>query len=183
MIAFQLCLDFIWRVVEHEVVAARAAQLPATQSCESLLLRQGPRRNVSLIVERAEDERMVDIPICVHNGDLFANAGQPDLSELVAGCRRHHPDPRRAHLIVVAQPVPVKLQLDPPVAVRVDGGAGRADDDGRVQSRVGSRFAVVVATRTPADVLANAREAIFVTRGCARAGLVIVRYLMVGRQD
>ena len=76
IIAFQLRLNFICRVIEYEMITARTvAEFAATQAGKRPLLRQRPWRHMLLVIERAEDERMIDVTVRVDNGHFFADAG------------------------------------------------------------------------------------------------------------
>ena len=95
VVTLQLHLDHRLGVIENEVIAAcSAAQFPATQAGERLLLWQRPRRHVFLVVERPEYERMVDVPVRIDDGYFLADSRQPDLPEFATGRRGHHPNPR-----------------------------------------------------------------------------------------
>src|SRR5450830_786511 len=84
---------------------------------------------------------------------------------------------------MIAQPVPVELELDSSVAIRVNFRACRADDNGGMQARIADRLAMVVAAGAPPDVFTNAREAVLVVGEGAWSDLVIIRYFMVDGQD
>ena len=187
MIALQLRLDLSGRIVQHQVIATPTRftrlQLAAAQTAQGLLFRQLPWRHMRVVVQHTKDQRMVDVPVDEDHAHFLTDPRQANMPELDAGTRRHHAQPGRAVLVVVVQPVPMKLDLDPPIAIGMDLGAGRPDHDGGLDAVIGAGLAVVVPARAPLDILAHAVERVFVVRWRPRSGLVVVAGFVVDGED
>ena len=188
MIAFQLRLDVLVRIVEYQLVAAHAVaaarhQLGAAPAAQYALPRQIPRRRMLAVVHRADNDGTVDIAVEKLDQHFLADARQRDLAERLARPWRHDPDPWRTARVELAQPVPVELHLHPAQRVGMDGFACRPGDDRRLQAGQGTRRAVELPPRIPADALADAAETVFIMRLRAHPCLVIVAGDMIDRQD
>ena len=186
VVAFELRLEGVLGVVQYQVVAAAVAagtQFAAAQSCQRPLCRQMPRRHVGAVVDDADDNGVVHIPIQKLDHHLLPDARQAHLAEVLAGHGHHDAYPRRAGLVEFSQPVPVELQFDPAQFIGMNILSGRADDDGRLHAGIDARRAVMVTPRPPANVAANAHKGVGVFRLAVQAGGIIVARGMLDRHD
>ncbi|MNM28632.1 hypothetical protein D3C81_391480 [compost metagenome] len=167
MATAQLCLDRCLGIVEYKVVGATGAQFTAAQAGQGALLRQLPWRRIGAVVDRADDDRMVDITVLELHDDFLAHARQGNVPQLLARHRHHDAYPWRTAFVKFTQAVPVKLQPDTPQCIGMDFLPGWTDHQRRLHAGNHTRRAVVAAAGTPADIPAHANELVCIVRGRA----------------
>ena len=97
VVALELGLECALGVVQHQMVAAAiaaAVQFAAAQSGQRALRRQMPGRHVVAVVDDADDDGVVDIPIEELHQHFLAHARQAHLAEVLAGHGQHDAYPR-----------------------------------------------------------------------------------------
>ena len=160
MVALELCLDLVLRVIEHQVVAAsagrvaaRGRQLPASKPHQRALFGQLPRRHITLVVHGAGHDRMVGIAVEPLHDHFRSDPGMAGQALLAASPVAAYPYPAAPAFI----PVPVKLDLNAPVLVHVQAAvAVRTDHDGGLQGQQFGIRAVEATPRPPGQGLALA---------------------------
>ena len=95
---------------------------------------QLPGHHVLVVVDRADDERPVGIAVEEVHDDLVADPRQGEHAVALAGPGLRDAHPARAVLVLLAEPVPVELDLDPAVLVGLDLVAAGTDDDRRLRA-------------------------------------------------
>ena len=96
-------------------------------------------RHLLAVVDAAHDQRPIRIPLEEIDDDLLADPRNLNEAPLLARPRARHAHPARALVVVLAEVVPVELDLHAAVLVDEDLLAARADDDGRLRA-VNDRF-------------------------------------------
>src|ERR1043165_6183942 len=119
-------------VFEANLVEVRGSAVQAAARFDAALRlvgRQGVGRHLFGIVDAADHDRVVGIALFEIDHHFLADARNVDHAPLLAGPRRRDPHPARAVAIVLALPIPVKLDFDAPVLIGEDLLAGGADHD------------------------------------------------------
>ncbi|MNN80131.1 hypothetical protein D3C81_1968340 [compost metagenome] len=93
-----------------------------------LVLRQGVRRQVRCPVRSSGNDRLVAIAVQEVDDHFLPDARDRHMAPGRARPVLRHADPARAVFVVLAQPVPRKLDLYAPVLVAIDLFIGRAHD-------------------------------------------------------
>ena len=96
------------------------------------LARQAVGRRRVAVVEHADDERSVGVPLLELHDDLLPDAGHGEHAPALAGPGHHRAHPAGGALVALALPVPVELHPDAAVLVGVDLLPFRPDHGGGV---------------------------------------------------
>ena len=110
------------RGVVHQdlVVPLAARRRPRAPHADRLLLGQLERRREHRVVDAANDQRLVRIPVQVGHHHLVPTARQHDEAIAVAGPAVRHAHPPRGRARVLVAPIPVELDEHAAVLVHVD---------------------------------------------------------------
>ncbi|CAB3731102.1 hypothetical protein LMG24076_05455 [Trinickia soli] len=168
--------DFFLPALVFEADRVRVGRrAPFTRTREHATLRgvgrQCPRWRVHRVVDARDNQRAVWISVHKQHDRLFPDPRNLDHAEAFARPRLPHTQPRRAALILLAEPVPVKLHLHAAQRVRVDFLAFRANHGHGLRSR---NHRTLDRERRPiGNLFADAGEAAAICR-CSLPCLIVV---------
>src|SRR5262249_52637750 len=84
------------------------------------------------VVDPARNDRAVRVSLLEFDNDLLPHVRNVHSSPVAAAPVLRNPDPAGTVQVLLTMPIPVELDLDPSVLVRVNGFPRRTDDDGRL---------------------------------------------------